>query len=145
MRQTNQTRRGLPFVGLLMWTTLAVSCGAGPAAPGSSSPTVVVGFAGAPFSASLDGTTVSADGVFTFSLAPGDHEIAGTFTSGLMVIVFSGGHFASGGVRSGSLVSLQGIQPDVMSCNASWGDFTRRQQAFRIRFTVTTNSLAACQ
>ena len=129
----------------MMWSVLVVGCGSGPVAPSNSSPTVVVGFAGAPFSASLDGQTVSADGVFTFSLAPGDHKIAGTFTSGLMVIVFSGGQFSNGGVRSGSLVSLQGTQPEVTSCNASWGDFTRRQQAFRIRFTVTTNSLAACQ
>lgn len=145
MRLPMKTRRDRLLAGLVMSSAVVAGCGGAPTTPSASSPTVLVGFAGAPFSATLDGKTVSAEGAFPFTLAPGDHEIAGTFSSGLMVIAFSGGLFGGGGVRSGSLVSLQGVQPDVSSCSASWGDFTRRQQSFRLRFTVTTDSYAACQ
>jgi len=98
----------------------------------------MLGFAGAPFSAVVNGRTVSADGVFTFDFPPGEHEISGTFSSGLMIIAFSWGSIGRGGVRPGSVRSLAGIDPFVDACAVSWGDLSPRQVTFRVRFTVTT-------
>jgi hypothetical protein len=130
----------------------SVSCGGSPSAgsptgpsPAARNPTVIIAFNGAPFTAMVEGRTISADGTFTFEMAPGDHEISGTFTSGLMAVAFGGGGLGRGGARSGSLRSLEGTQPLVQQCAVAWGDFNRRQQTFRVRFTVTTDALSACQ
>src|SRR5437868_2694994 len=101
-------RRVVPLGTFVLCAFSGLHCG------GSSSPTqptqqgvqVIVGFFGAPFTATVEGRTISADGQFTFTMTPGTHEISGTFTSGLMVVSFGGGSLGGGGVQSGSLVSL---------------------------------------
>jgi len=126
----------------------ARGCGSSsPTSPSSSSRqiSIAVAFNGAPFTATVEGKSVSADGIFTFDVTPGEHEISVTFTSGLLIVAFAGGQFGRGGVKSGSLISLQGVEPLVQQCGAGWGDFIRRQQSFRLRFTVTADSLSACQ
>jgi hypothetical protein len=141
-------RTRLVVVGLLISAALGASrCGGStpPTAPSSSVPTIVIAFVGAPFTATVEGKTISADGQFTVALAPGTHEISGSFTSGLLVIAFGGAALGRGGVESGSLVSVDGAFPQVQQCGIGWGDFTKANRTFRVKFTVTANSLSACQ
>jgi hypothetical protein len=88
-------------------------CSSSPASPSSSGRPISIAIAlnGAPFTATVEGKTVSADGVFTFDVTAGEHEISGTFTSGVLIVAFAGAQFGRGGVKSGSLVSLQGVEP----------------------------------
>jgi len=147
-RPTSESKNGWRFrevCGGLVAALLYLSCGgSNPTSPSGSVP-VFIGLAGAPFSVDIEGRTITAEGAFQFNMAPGDHEISGTYSNGLMVITFASGGVAAGGVRSGSIVSLQGVQPDVENCSASWGDFIRRQESFKVRFTVTTDRYSACQ
>jgi hypothetical protein len=138
-----------------LWTGFVISgavvvalarCGGGAStAPSKSQPQVFVALTGAPFTATVEGRTITADGTFTIPMSPGTHEIFGSFSSGQMIIVFGGASLGGGGVQSGSLVSVEGIAPLVQQCAAGWGDFSRSTRTFRVRFVVTTNGLAACQ
>lgn len=129
-------------VVLIALCAITSACDKSPTTP-SRTVRVAVGLAGTPFSVSFQGRTVTADGVFFFDLAPGDYDMSGTYTSGVFVVTFS--KAGSGGVRSGSLRSLQGTSPLVYSCGASWGSVVPAPQSFRLRFTVTDDALAACQ
>jgi hypothetical protein len=119
--------------------------GSSPTEPSKGQPQVFVALTGAPFTATVEGQTITADRTITVPMTPGIHEISGTFSSGVMIIAFAGASLGGGGVQSGSLVSVEGVSPLVQPCVAGWGDFTRVSRTFRLRFTVTTNSLAACQ
>ncbi len=132
-------------IGAALAVSIARCGGSSPTEPSQSQPRVMVAFTGAPFTATVEGRTISADGTFTIPMTPGAHEIAGTYSSGLMIIAFGGASLGGGGVQSGSLVSVDGVFPLVQSCGIGWGDFTRVSRPFRVRFTVTTNGLAACQ
>jgi hypothetical protein len=133
---------------LILLALCSMRCGGNgstPTQPSAQTVSVTVGLTGAPFTATVEGRIISADGLYTVPMTPGTHEISGTFSSGLMVVAFAGaGTLANGGVRSGSLVSVEGLAPNVLPCGIGWGDFTRRQFSFRVRFTVTTDTLSAC-
>ena len=135
------------LIALLFALLCAGACG--PSSPSRLVPVRVV-VAGQPFTASVDGRTVSADGEVDVEYQPGVHEVSGTFSGELMIVAFARGTPA-GGVRIGSLQILEGpgsvptgLAPFQDGCVAVWGGLGSRPQPFRVRFTVTTDAAAAC-
>lgn len=134
------------ILGLVLLSVGIGCCGGSPTSPSpTNQASVVVAFVGAPFTATVEGRTISADGQFTIPMSPGTHEISGSYSSGLLVIAFGGAALGSGGVQSGSVTNVEGVFSQIQQCAIGWGDFTRVSRTFRVRFTVTTNSLGACQ
>jgi hypothetical protein len=120
-----------------------------------NSPTVVpipfrVIVAGEPFTATVFGRTVTTDSGIDEQVVPGDYEVSGTF-SGQAVIVAFGRGTSAGGVRIGSLKIIEGsgslpvgFSPYQDGCVAIWSGLGPRPQAFRVRFTMTTDAVMAC-
>jgi hypothetical protein len=126
------------------------ACGSNPPAPSAQPVPVRVIVAGEPFTANVAGQVVSADNGVDVEYQPGAHEVSGTFSGELMIVAFGKGT-AAGGVLIGSLQILEGpgslptgYAPFQDGCVAVWGGQGPRPQAFRVRFTVTTDASRAC-
>jgi len=98
-------------------------------------------------SVTFQGQTWITGAEHTFTLSPGTYEMTGTVgANGTVFIAFAngGGLLGTGGVVPGSLRSLSGPFPIVSACNAVWVS-TGSASSFRLQFTVTTSTSAACQ
>ena len=121
-----------------------------PTSPGGSSIPFFVVFtplSGTTFSATLNGQTYSASGLFTVSLPPGAHEISGSFSASQFGITLgsTSPQLAGGGVQSGSLQSLAGSVFVANPCRIIYNSESNNQGNFRVRFAVVANPNAACQ
>jgi len=91
------------------------------------------------------------DGIVYFNnLAPGTYEMTGTVGRSLIIgFANGGGSLGVGGVIPGSLRSLAGpagIGTIVSACSVTYTNVTSSSpQPFRLQFTVTTSTIAACQ
>jgi len=83
---------------------------------------------------------------YTFSnLAPGTYEITGSVGLGIGILFSNGsGLFGSGGVVPGSVRSLAGPMPIIDACSALYINIDSSPKPFRLQFTVTTSTSAAC-
>ena len=85
---------------------------------------------------------------YTFdNLAPGTYEMTGSVGLGLFIMFTSGSGLlgsGGGGVTQGSLRSLAGPMPIVDACQVIYTNTGSSPQPFRLQFTVTTSTSAAC-
>ena len=85
---------------------------------------------------------------YTFdNLAPGTFEMTGSVGLGLFIMFTSGSGLlgsGGGGVTQGSLRSLAGPMPIVDACQVIYTNTGSSPQPFRLQFTVTTSTSAAC-
>jgi hypothetical protein len=119
-----------------------------PGTPGTGSGPVWVNLAVAgisSYSITLQSRTITADGTYFFSLAPGTYEVSGQI-SGLTQVLLRGGMTPDGGssfggVQAGSITSVQGPTPLTQPCDLTY----LGAGAVKFRFTVISTSANACQ
>jgi hypothetical protein len=132
-------------VGLLV-PLLAVSCASCRGTPTDPSRqavqvTIILTTDGA-FTATLQGTAITAAGAHAFNLDPGTYQISGQMQSPFLDVTF--GRLGTGGVAMDSITAPSGPAPQVDHCDASF--FTLAPpQAFSVSFTVSAASASACQ
>ena len=147
-------RHRVKALALVLLCSVATACGgddgSSPAAPSGGGVPVTISFGGATtsatFSAQLNGQTYTALGLHSVTLPAGTHVISGSYRGisfGVNFIRTSGG----GGVQSGSVQSLSGTGAGVLPCGVSYTnlDTPTVERAFRVQFTVTSNTGSACQ
>lgn len=97
------------------------------------------------FTATLDGRTYREPGVQLIRLkADTTYEITGSFTGQGLAIVFSGSFSGAGGVRFGSLISIEGPAAFENSCDVSYLPPDTGSYNFRLRFQTTSTREEGC-
>jgi len=159
-------RFGLGILVLVFFTM--VSCGGGngsssgggsasptgptsPPSPGPSGATfrLVLSTFSSTYTATFQGQTYTASGLFNVSLAPGTYTISGT-TQGqgpgtpVFIVGFALGG-AGGGVQSSSVRSLSGPVSQTLPCSVAYTPATGSPANFSVQFTVTSSTTSACQ
>jgi hypothetical protein len=143
-------------IGLLV--LMANGCGSkSPTSPsGAGTISVAIGFQpatqGDTYTASLNGQTFSAYSAFLVQLSPGTYKLTGSFVGSGIAIGFGGGvTTGKGGVRSGSVRSLSGSEPETDQCAAYYfyspallGTGPKVKQDFQLQFDVTSDAGSAC-
>lgn len=132
-------------VALLLATASAASCGGSPTGPSGSGAiqvSIILTADGA-FSATFQGTTITAQGLHTFNLNPGTYQISGQMRTTFLDVAFAR-VAGTGGVVSGSVRAPSGPAPQVGQCDASFLTFAP-PQSFSVSFTVSTANASACQ
>jgi hypothetical protein len=94
------------------------------------------------FTATLEGTTMTAGGVHTFNLQPGTYQVSGQMNSPFLDVAFA--RTGTGGVAKDSISAPSGPAPQVGHCDASFLTLAP-PQPFLVSFTVSTADASACQ
>jgi hypothetical protein len=94
------------------------------------------------FSATLQGTIISTEGVHTFNLDPGTYQVSGEMKTPFLDVAFAGP--GTGGVAKDSISASSGPAPQVRHCGASFLTLAP-PQPFSVSFTVSTANAGACQ
>lgn len=130
-------------VALLLLAVCSGSCGGSPSDPSRQGVQVNVNFTtdGA-FSATIQGTTITVEGVHTFNLQPGTYQVSGQMNSPFLDVAFA--RLGTGGVAKDSITAQSGPAPQVSHCDASFLTLAP-PQPFSVSFTVSTADATACQ
>ena len=129
-------------LALLLLAACCASCSGSPADPSRQAvPLTVILRTDGAFSATLQGMTITAQGVHAFNLAPGTYQISGQMASPFLDVAF--GRLGAGGVAMDSITAPSGPAPVVGHCDASFLTLDP-PQSFSVSFTVSA-STAACQ
>jgi hypothetical protein len=94
------------------------------------------------FSATLQGTIISTEGVHTFNLDPGTYQVSGEMKTPFLEVAFAGS--GTGGVAKDSISASSGPAPQVGHCGVSFLTLAP-PQPFSVTFTVSTAIASACQ
>jgi hypothetical protein len=135
--------RGL---ALLLLAACCESCAGSTTGPSQSVTVNIILTTDGAFSATFQGTTISAQGVQktvrTFNLDPGTYLVSGQMQSPFLDVAFT--RSGTGGVARDSITAPSGPSPQVGHCDVSF--FTLAPpQSFSVSFTVTTSDARACQ
>jgi hypothetical protein len=130
-------------LALLLLAVCCARCGGSPTDPSRQAVQVSIILAtdGA-FSATLQGTTITAGGVHQFNLDPGTYQISGQMESPYLDVAFA--RIGPGGVAMDSITAPSGPAPQVGHCDASFLTLAP-PQSFSVSFTVSTANASACQ
>jgi hypothetical protein len=139
-RTANPAAKGL---ALLFLAACCAGCGGSPADPSRQAVqlTIVLTTDG-PFSATLQGMTITAQGVHAFNLTPGTYQISGQMESPFLDVAFA--RLGAGGVATDSITAPTGPSPVVGHCDASFLTLNP-PQSFSVSFTVSASTATACQ
>jgi hypothetical protein len=130
-------------LALLFLAVYCANCGGSPTDPSRQAVQVsIILTTDGAFSATLQGTTITAAGVHEFNLDPGTYQISGQMASPFLDVAFA--RLGTGGVAKGSISASSGPGPEVGQCDASFLTLAP-PQSFSIGFTVSTADASACQ
>jgi hypothetical protein len=133
----------LSHLALLLLAICCASCGGSPSGPSRQAvPVIIILTTDGAFSATFQGTTMTAGGVHTFNLEPGTHQLSGQMSSPFLDVAFA--RLGTGGVAMDSITTPSGPAPQVGHCDASFLTLAP-PQSFSVSFSVSAADASACQ
>ena len=144
-RSTTRPRLAGRLLALGVVLACLPGCGGSDSPTGSSGgvPILLLLNADGPFSISLQGQTITAQGPYNFTLKPGAYEMTGQMRTTVLSIDFSKVS-GTGGVEAGSVRNAAGPAVDVSQCGVLYLAYSPPSNV-RVQFTVTESNAAACK